>query len=42
MSSRPANVFGSATSYLFGSARRLWVDLVLLAALGGVRVHVHF
>ena len=36
MPPRPIPVFGSATSYLFGSARRLWVDLALLAALGGI------
>jgi NitT/TauT family transport system permease protein len=36
MPSRPVHVFGSATSYLFGSARRLWVDLALLASLGGI------
>ena len=36
MPSRPVPVFGSATSYLFGSARRVWVDLALLASLGGV------
>jgi NitT/TauT family transport system permease protein len=35
MPSRPTPVFGSATSWLFGSARKLWVDLALLAALGG-------
>ncbi|HET8733466.1 MAG TPA: ABC transporter permease subunit, partial [Anaeromyxobacteraceae bacterium] len=33
---RAVPVFGSATSYLFGHARRLWVDLALLAALGGI------
>jgi NitT/TauT family transport system permease protein len=32
---RPTPVFGSASSFLFGSARKLWVDLALLAALGG-------
>jgi NitT/TauT family transport system permease protein len=36
MPSRPVHVFGSATSFLFGSARRLWVDLALLASLGGI------
>jgi NitT/TauT family transport system permease protein len=36
MPSRPIPVFGSATSYLFGSARRAWIDLALLASLGGV------
>lgn len=36
MPSRPIPVFGSATSYLFGSARRVWIDLALLASLGGV------
>jgi NitT/TauT family transport system permease protein len=35
MPPRPTPVFGSATSWLFGSARKLWVDLALLAALGG-------
>jgi NitT/TauT family transport system permease protein len=35
MPPRPVPVFGSATSFLFGSARRLWIDLALLAALGG-------
>jgi hypothetical protein len=36
MTTRPAPVFGSASSFLFGSARKLWVDAALLAALGGV------
>ncbi|MEI6224201.1 MAG: ABC transporter permease subunit [Deltaproteobacteria bacterium] len=36
MPARLAPVFGSATSYLTGSARRLWVDVALLAALGGI------
>jgi NitT/TauT family transport system permease protein len=36
MTTRPAPVFGSASSFLFGSARKLWVDVALLAALGGV------
>jgi NitT/TauT family transport system permease protein len=35
MPPRPTPVFGSATSWLFGSARKLWIDLALLAALGG-------
>src|SRR5512136_1104527 len=36
MAPRTTPVFGSATSWLSGSARKLWVDLALLAALGGV------
>ncbi len=36
MAPRTLPVFGSSTSWLEGPARRTWVDVVLLAALGGL------